>query len=512
MIVNRFDQTDLSQKVERQMEPSPEVRQRIGDYLIFGNLGSGMIGKVKLGRHSVSGQQVAIKIIKQSHFDKNPDLRVKVNREIALMRFLDHPHLLKLTDVCESPHHLYLILEYAPHGELFDFLVSMRVLPIDQGMHFFRQIIYGLDFLHAHAICHRDLKPENILMDEFNDLKIADFGFARWMRSNIAETSCGSPHYAAPEVVRGIPYDGKAADIWSCGVILFALFAGRLPFNDPSIRNLLVKVKSGQYAMPDFPPPIQSLISGMLTVDPAARLRVDQIKEHPAFRIGLEFPMYILPTPLPMPNVPDPVDPANVDPGIIALLGAIGYKDETLRADFLATGTNMAKIFYFRFMVATSLENLPWQAQDYVPHTDALMVSPQAMPFVSPSPDGFAGRAGAQPIGSPYVYSLAERPGWANFSPGQFKSDFVQPCVDIVMPLEVLMGKMQQVLVALNFQWFHPNDRELIAKGPDNSMYLMVRVRQVSMETMAMDLFFTQATQEMAGVVMDAVRVALTGD
>jgi BR serine/threonine kinase len=239
------------------MEPESDVRQRIGDYLIFGNLGSGMTGKVKLARHSITGAQFAIKDIKKSHFDKNRELRVKVYREISLMRFLDHPHLLKLTDLCESAHHLYLVLEYAPHGELFDFLSAMRVLPVELGMQFFRQIIYGLDFLHTHGICHRDLKPENILLDEFDDLKIADFGFARWMRSNIAETSCGSPHYAAPEVVRGIPYDGRAADIWSCGVILFALLAGRLPFTDPSIRNLLVKVKSGQYAMPDFPAPVR---------------------------------------------------------------------------------------------------------------------------------------------------------------------------------------------------------------------------------------------------------------
>ncbi|OHS96356.1 CAMK family protein kinase [Tritrichomonas foetus] len=199
--------------------------QRIGDYVVLYPLGTGTTGKVKLGEHFQTHKHVAIKIIKKQSFEKKPQLQAKVHREIALMRVLDHPHLLKLIEVCESQRHLYIILEFAQHGELFDYLVSRRSIPLDLALKFFRQIIYGLEFLHEHAICHRDLKPENILLDENDDIKIGDFGFARWMKSNIADTSCGSPHYAAPEVIRGIPYDGRAADIWSCGVILYALVA-----------------------------------------------------------------------------------------------------------------------------------------------------------------------------------------------------------------------------------------------------------------------------------------------
>jgi BR serine/threonine kinase len=373
------------------------------------------------------------------------------------------------------------------------------------ALNLFRQIIGGLEYLHCHGICHRDLKPENILLDGFNDLKIADFGFARWMRSNIAETSCGSPHYAAPEVVRGIPYDGKAADIWSCGVILFALLAGRLPFHDPSIRNLLAKVKSGQYVMPDFPPAIQSLISGMLTLDPRARIGIAQIKEHEAFRIGLSSPRYSLPTPLPMPNLPDPVDPGSLDEDVLNLLRAIGYNDETLRADFAAVGNTMAKVFLHRLTVAQSLDKLPWSFET-APVGDDLIVSP----FASESPD-FQPRA-LQAVGSPYAASVAERPPWANFSTGQYKSDLVQPCVDIAMPLDALTAKMQAVLTGLNFQWFHPDDRTIIGKGPEEGMYLYVKVELTSQETLEMDLFFTQATQGTVQAVMDAVRVALTSE
>ena len=197
--------------------------QQIGEYNILYEIGRGTTGKVFLCEHNQSKVKVAIKVIKKANFAKYPQLQAKIHREIALMRLLDHPHLLKLHEVCESTRHIYIILEYAEHRELFDFLINCKNCPMEVSLKFFRQIIYGLEFLHVHAICHRDLKPENIMLDENDDIKIGDFGFARWMKSNIAETSCGSPHYAAPEVIRGVPYDGRAADIWSCGVIFYAL-------------------------------------------------------------------------------------------------------------------------------------------------------------------------------------------------------------------------------------------------------------------------------------------------
>ena len=198
-------------------------------YMLVRSLGEGTTGKVKLAIERATDRQCAIKIISKSLFERKPHLQVKIQREIALMRLVDHPHLLKLIDVLESPSNLYIVLEYASHGELFDYLVEHRSLSDEEAARFFRQIIYGLEYLHSLGICHRDLKPENILLDENFNIKIADFGFARFVKANIAETSCGSPHYAAPEVIKGIPYDGKCADVWSCGVILFALLAVCFP-------------------------------------------------------------------------------------------------------------------------------------------------------------------------------------------------------------------------------------------------------------------------------------------
>ena len=206
------------------MEPRP---QDFGPYVIIRPLGAGTTGKVKLAIERETNRQCAIKIIAKSSFDTRPNLRTKIQREIALMRLVDHPHLLKLIDVLESPRHLYIVVEYASRGELFEYLVQHQHLSDVEAMRFFRQIIYGLEYLHSLGICHRDLKPENILLDENLNIKIADFGFARFAKSNIADTSCGSPHYAAPEVIKGTRYDGRCADVWSCGVILYALLAVR---------------------------------------------------------------------------------------------------------------------------------------------------------------------------------------------------------------------------------------------------------------------------------------------
>ncbi|OHS95141.1 CAMK family protein kinase [Tritrichomonas foetus] len=203
----------------------PQEIPRLGPYVLTKHLGQGTTGKVKLAINTETQQLVAIKIICKESFAQRPNLQTKIQREIALMRLVDHPHLLKLVDVLESPRHLYIVLEYAQNGELFDFLVQRNALEPDIAMKFFRQIIYGLEYLHSLGICHRDLKPENILLDSNLNIKIADFGFARFVKSHIAETACGSPHYAAPEVIKGQPYDGRSADIWSCGVILYALLA-----------------------------------------------------------------------------------------------------------------------------------------------------------------------------------------------------------------------------------------------------------------------------------------------
>ena len=253
-------------------------RQDVGQYSLLYTLGVGSTGKVKLAEHRGTHKQYAMKIIKKSIFEDHPDLQDKTRREIALMRLMDHPHILKIIEILESQKHLYLVLEFASHGELFDYLASRGSLPIPDAMRLFRQIVYGLDYLHANSICHRDLKLENILLDEFNNVKIADFGFAKWMRSNVAETSCGSPHYAAPEVIKGTPYDGRKSDVWSCGVLMFVVFSRMYPFPDCDDIDFDEEI--------DFSPvpeSVRGIVQRMMEKDPRKRPTMREVRESDVF-------------------------------------------------------------------------------------------------------------------------------------------------------------------------------------------------------------------------------------
>ncbi|XP_078669713.1 serine/threonine-protein kinase BRSK2-like isoform X3 [Branchiostoma floridae x Branchiostoma belcheri] len=254
--------------------------QMVGPYRLEKTLGKGQTGLVKLGVHCVTGKKVAIKIVNREKLSES--VLQKVEREIAILKLIEHPHVLRLYDVYENRKYLYLVLEHVSGGELFDYLVKKGRLTPKESRRFFRQIISALEFCHNHSVCHRDLKPENLLLDEKNNIRVADFGMASLqVGDNMLETSCGSPHYACPEVIRGERYDGRKADIWSCGVILFALLVGALPFDDDNLRTLLEKVKKGVFHIPHFvPPDCQNLLRGMIEVDPVKRLTLEQIRNH----------------------------------------------------------------------------------------------------------------------------------------------------------------------------------------------------------------------------------------
>lgn len=253
----------------------------VGPYRLDKTLGKGQTGLVKLGIHCVTNQKVAIKIINRSKLSDS--VLQKVEREIAIMKLIEHPHVLGLFDVYENKKFLYLILEHVSGGELFDYLVSKGRLSMKEARKFFRQIISALDFCHCHSICHRDLKPENLLLDDKGNIKVADFGMASLQLENsLLETSCGSPHYASPEVVRGEKYDGRRADVWSCGVILYALLVGALPFDDDNLRHLLEKVKRGVFHIPHFvPQECQTLLRAMIEVDAEKRITLTEVLRHP---------------------------------------------------------------------------------------------------------------------------------------------------------------------------------------------------------------------------------------
>ncbi|GAB6026005.1 hypothetical protein CHUAL_011970 [Chamberlinius hualienensis] len=306
-------------------------------------------GLVKLGVHCVTGRKVAIKIINREKLSES--VLQKVEREIAIMKLIEHPHVLSLTDVYENKKYLYLVLEHVSGGELFDYLVKKGRLTPKEARRFFRQIISALDFCHSHSICHRDLKPENLLLDEKNNIRIADFGMASLQpEGSLLETSCGSPHYACPEVIRGEKYDGRRADVWSCGVILYALLVGALPFDDDNLRQLLEKVKRGVFHIPHFvPPDCQNLLRGMIEVNPEKRYTLTEIHRHPWVTTGskgeleLEMPMMQVVQTHVIPNQ------EAIDTDVLQSMTSLGcFRDrEKLTQELLSINHNTEKVIYF---------------------------------------------------------------------------------------------------------------------------------------------------------------------
>ncbi|XP_058797179.1 5'-AMP-activated protein kinase catalytic subunit alpha-2 isoform X1 [Phymastichus coffea] len=270
---------------------------KIGHYTLGATLGVGTFGKVKIGEHVLTKHKVAVKILNRQKI-KSLDVVGKIRREIQNLKLFRHPHIIKLYQVISTPTDIFMIMEYVSGGELFDYIVKHGKLKEYEARRFFQQIISGVDYCHRHMIVHRDLKPENLLLDHNLHVKIADFGLSNMMMDGeFLRTSCGSPNYAAPEVISGKLYAGPEVDIWSCGVILYALLCGTLPFDDEHVPTLFRKIKSGVFPIPEYlNKSVVNLLCHMLQVDPMKRATIEDIKKHDWFQKDL--PTYLFPSPV----------------------------------------------------------------------------------------------------------------------------------------------------------------------------------------------------------------------
>ncbi|KAL2256854.1 hypothetical protein VTK26DRAFT_1025 [Humicola hyalothermophila] len=290
---------DPSSRMASATNPNAPLRdkarteQRIGAYNIVKTLGEGSFGKVKLAVHRSTGQQVALKIISRKNLISR-DMQGRVEREIEYLQLLRHPHIIKLYTVIKTPAEIIMVLEYAG-GELFDYIVQHGKMHEDKARRFFQQMLCAVEYCHRHKIVHRDLKPENLLLDDHLNVKIADFGLSNIMTDgNFLKTSCGSPNYAAPEVIGGKLYAGPEVDVWSCGVILYVLLVGRLPFDHEHIPTLFAKIARGTYVVPAWMSPgAAALIRKMLVVNPVQRATIEEIRQDPWFLKNL--PPYLHP-------------------------------------------------------------------------------------------------------------------------------------------------------------------------------------------------------------------------
>ena len=262
-------------------------------YRLSRTLGIGSFGKVKVGEHLLTGTRVAVKVLNRKKV-QNMGMEEKVKREIKILKLFRHPHIIKLYEVVEAKENVYLVMEHLRGGELFDYIVEKGRLQESEARHFFQQIMSGIEYCHRNMVAHRDLKPENLLLDSKHNIKIADFGLSNVMLDGqFLKTSCGSPNYAAPEVISGKLYAGPEVDVWSCGVILYALLCGSLPFDDENIPNLFKKIKNGVYNIPNYlSAQARDLIWRMLVVDPLKRISIPEIRQHPWFAQNM--PRYLV--------------------------------------------------------------------------------------------------------------------------------------------------------------------------------------------------------------------------
>ena len=292
-------------------QPAKGKVKVIGPYYIGRTIGEGTFGKVKLGTHSLTSEKVAIKILEKDRIKDTSDVE-RVAREIHILQLIRHSNIIQLYEIIETPKQLYLIMEYASGGELFDYIVANTRVKERAACKFFQQILAGVEYIGKLGIVHRDLKPENLLLDHQNNIKVVDFGLGNTYKpGEKLKTACGSPCYAAPEMIAGKEYDGTQVDIWSCGIILFALVCGYLPFEDPNTSELYKKILNGEPKCAEFvTEECQDLILRILTKDPAQRYTIAQIRGHPWFKQVTQ----------------------TIEPGIIVGLHRIAWDPEVLRA------------------------------------------------------------------------------------------------------------------------------------------------------------------------------------
>ncbi|KAH7340982.1 kinase-like domain-containing protein [Rhizoctonia solani] len=329
-------------------EPSVDGRKRIGEYKVLKNIGEGSFGQVKLALHTLTGQKVALKYFSKARI-KNMKLGARVTREIQYLRLLEHPHIVKIYEVINTPTDIIMVIEFAG-AELFDTLAKHGRLQEETARSIFQQLVSAVAHSHKCKVIHRDLKPENILIDWSSpvpDVKVIDFGLSNVMTDgDFLRTSCGSPCYACPEV-----YAGPEVDVWSIGVILYLMLAGRLPFEDENTHVLMDKICTGRYHMPShIPPDAANLIKNCIVVNPIKRLTMPEIMQHPWFLTGL--PKYLRVTPqtpnLTMPKevrvVPESSRP--IPELVDELADAIGGNKEEVLESLAVEGDNAIKVAY----------------------------------------------------------------------------------------------------------------------------------------------------------------------
>lgn len=264
------------------------IPRAVGKYELKGTVGEGAFSVVKLSYDREANEYYACKIIEKERLRAN-GLEARFESEIRIHQQLHHDGIVQLVDVLRDAYFFYVFLEFCPGGELFQHIVDSKRLSEAQARPIMKQILQAVAYIHSLNVAHRDLKPENLLLDHLGHTKISDFGLAKFLgRGGLARTPCGSPCYASPECISGAPYDGRASDCWSVGVIFYALVTGQLPWTKRKQAQLFEQISRGDYTIPSYVSgECADLIAGLMCVDCGARLTAEQALEHPFLQFAV---------------------------------------------------------------------------------------------------------------------------------------------------------------------------------------------------------------------------------
>ncbi|CAL9128667.1 unnamed protein product [Musa acuminata var. zebrina] len=274
-----------------------KVKRRVGKYELGRTIGEGTFAKVKFARNVETGEPVAIKILDKEKVLKHK-LVEQIKREIATMKLIKHPNVVRIYEVVMgSKTKIFIVLEFVTGGELFDKIANHGRMREDEARRYFQQLIDAVDYCHSRGVYHRDLKPENLLLDAYGNLKVSDFGLSALSQQvrddGLFHTTCGTPNYVAPEVLNDRGYDGATADLWSCGVILFVLLAGYLPFEDSNLMILYNKISAADFTCPPWLSfGAMRLLARILDPNPMTRITIPEILEDDWFKKGYKPPVF----------------------------------------------------------------------------------------------------------------------------------------------------------------------------------------------------------------------------
>lgn len=256
--------------------------ERIGSYVFKGDIGQGSFAVVKIVMHVPTSQLFACKVIRKAKLVTEA-LITHFENEIRIIQQLRHPGIVQLYDLLQDEHNYYLIMELCQNGELFQYIVDNQRLPELEAKYFLKQVFEALEYVHNLGIVHRDLKPENLLLTQDGKVKITDFGLSKFVnQAGLADTPCGSPCYASPEIILGGNYNGRKSDLWSVGVIAYAMVTGELPWTKLNQTQLFDQIKKGDYQIPGYVSEgCKNLIRGLMEPDPEKRFNIEQAMKHP---------------------------------------------------------------------------------------------------------------------------------------------------------------------------------------------------------------------------------------